>query len=49
MDPEFERVATAGDAAALKARLEAGSDVNAKDRYGQSALMLAALAGELEP
>lgn len=48
MDPEFERAATAGDAAALKARLEAGADVNAKDRYGQSALMLAAHRGHLE-
>jgi ankyrin repeat protein len=48
MDPEFERAATAGDAAALEAHLEAGADVNAKDRYGQSALMLAAHRGHLD-
>jgi ankyrin repeat protein len=48
MDSEFERAATAGDAAALELRLEAGADVNAKDRYGQSALMLAAHRGHLE-
>lgn len=48
MDPEFERAATEGDVAALEARVEAGADVNAKDRYGQSALMLAAHRGHLK-
>jgi ankyrin repeat protein len=49
MDPEFERAAVAGDAAALEARLKAGADANAKDRHGQSALMLAAHRGHLDP
>lgn len=48
MDPEFERAAIAGDAAALEARLKAGADANSKDRYGQTALMLAAHRGHLE-
>lgn len=48
MDPEFERAAIAGDAAALETRLKAGADVNARDRYGQSALMLAAHRGHLD-
>ncbi|MGH9861256.1 MAG: ankyrin repeat domain-containing protein, partial [Candidatus Acidiferrales bacterium] len=47
MRPEFERAATAGDVPALEAQLAAGADVNAKDRYGQTALMLAAHRGHL--
>jgi hypothetical protein len=38
-------VATAGDVDAARRMIEEGVDVNAKDRYGQTALMLAALRG----
>lgn len=37
-----------GDVPALEAQLGAGADVDAKDRYGQTALMLAAHHGWLE-
>lgn len=45
--PEFERAATSGDVLALETLLQAGADVDAKDRYGQTALMLAAHGGHL--
>ncbi|MDH4172453.1 MAG: ankyrin repeat domain-containing protein [Betaproteobacteria bacterium] len=45
--PEFESAAAAGDVFALETMLNAGADVDAKDRYGQSALMLAAHRGHL--
>ena len=48
MDAEFERAAVTGDVPALERRLTAGADVNAKDRYGQTALMLAAHRGHLD-
>lgn len=45
--PELERAATAGDVLVLETLLQAGADVDAKDRYGQTALMLAAHGGHL--
>lgn len=48
MDREWQESARRGDAAALVARIEAGADVDSLDRYGQSALMLAARGGHLE-
>jgi ankyrin repeat protein len=42
---EWEESARRGDAAALAAQLEAGSDVDSLDRHGQSALMIAARHG----
>lgn len=48
MEAGFERAAVAGDAAALEDGLRSGVDVNAKDRHGQTAIMLAAHRGHLE-
>lgn len=48
MRSEWERAAKHGEAAALAAQLAAGADVNALDRFGQSALMLAAHRGHLD-
>ena len=48
MTPTWEQAARVGDADSLSAQLCVGADVNALDRYGQSALMLACLAGSLE-
>jgi len=48
MNSDWERAAKAGDAAILTARIAAGEDVDALDRYGQTALMLAAARGRLE-
>lgn len=47
MRTEFENAATAGDVLALETLLNAGADVDAKDRHGQTALMLAARHGHL--
>jgi ankyrin repeat protein len=47
MRPEFERAATSGDVLALEVLLDAGADIDAKDRYGQTALMLTAHRGHL--
>jgi ankyrin repeat protein len=46
--PEWERAARTGDAHTLCAQITAGADVNALDRHGQSAVMLAALHGHLD-
>jgi ankyrin repeat protein len=46
--PELERAAISGDVPALEAQLAAGADVDAKDRFGQTALMLAAHHGRLD-
>ena len=48
MQAEFERAAIAGDVPALETLLGTGTDVDARDRYGQTALMLAAHHGRLE-
>lgn len=45
---EWERAAEQGDAPALRSQIVAGADVDALDRFGQSALMLAARGGHLE-
>jgi len=44
---EWERSARSGDADALSAQLAAGARVDALDRHGQTALMLAAAGGHL--
>jgi ankyrin repeat protein len=46
MTPDWERAVLAGDIAALERGLAAGIDVDARDRYGQTGLMLAALYGQ---
>jgi len=48
MTPDWERAAREGNARALSAQVAAGANLDALDRYGQSALMLAALGGHLE-
>jgi uncharacterized protein len=48
MKAEWERAAKAGDASRLAVFISAGADVDALDRFGQSALMLAARRGHLE-
>ena len=48
MTPEWEAAAKNGDVAALSSMLEAGTDPNARDSHGQTALMLAAHAGHGE-
>jgi ankyrin repeat protein len=46
--PEWELAAKLGDAALLAQRIAAGADVDARDRYGQTALMLTAANGQLD-
>jgi ankyrin repeat protein len=48
MTPEWQRAALEGDVTALSAQLAAGAEVDALDRHGQSALMLAARGGHLD-
>lgn len=45
MDEEWRKAAIDGDLTVIQAGLEAGADVDAKDKYGQTALMLAAPRG----
>jgi ankyrin repeat protein len=45
MDPFWEDAIRRGDAADVHNLVQRGADVNARDRYGQTALMLAAHAG----
>jgi ankyrin repeat protein len=45
MDAVWEDAVSRGDVEAVQAQLCAGADVNARDRYGQTALMLAAHHG----
>jgi uncharacterized protein len=45
MDAGWERAVTGGDAAEARRLLAAGADPNARDRHGQTALMLAAHRG----
>jgi len=47
VNPEWESAILRGDAASVAAQISAGADVDALDRHGQSALMLAAHRGEL--
>jgi ankyrin repeat protein len=45
---EWEQAARRGNADALHSQIEAGTTVDALDRFGQSAVMLAAVGGHLE-
>jgi ankyrin repeat protein len=45
MDPVWHDAVTRGDADMVRTTIDAGVDVNCHDRYGQTALMLAAHAG----
>jgi ankyrin repeat protein len=45
MDQQWEKAAIDGDLDTIESQIEAGSDVDAKDKYGQTALMLAAVRG----
>ncbi len=45
MDAAWERAVTGGDIEAVPQQLRAGVNVNARDRYGQTALMLDAHRG----
>lgn len=47
MSPVVERAAKDGDVEAIRAELSADADVDALDRFGQTALMLAARHGHL--
>jgi len=44
--PEWQWAVLAGDIEELERGLQAGLDVDARDRYGQTGLMLAAMHGE---
>jgi ankyrin repeat protein len=48
MDATWERAVTGGDVETVRRLLRSGADVNARDRYGQTALMLAAHHGHHE-
>ncbi|MDH3240362.1 MAG: ankyrin repeat domain-containing protein [Alphaproteobacteria bacterium] len=45
MDEHWRKAAIEGDLATIDAQIEAGADVDAKDKFGQTALMLAAPRG----
>lgn len=45
MDEQWRKAAVEGDLATIAAGLEAGADIDAKDKYGQTALMLASPRG----
>ncbi len=48
MDKDWRDAAISGDCARLDAVLADGSDVNARDKFGQTALMLAARHGRAD-
>ncbi len=48
MDAAWEHAVTRGDIEAARRLLRAGADINARDRHGQTALMLAAHHGHRE-
>ena len=48
MDAAWELAVKRGDGGAVRALLHRGADVDARDRHGQTALMLAAHAGHRE-
>ena len=48
MRPDWERAAKLGDWSALQEQIGTGADLDTLDRYGQTALMLAARGGHLE-
>ncbi len=45
---DWQDAAQQGDVALLQAAMDAGQDINARDPYGQTALMIAACRGHLE-
>ena len=45
MDDAWKRAVQAGDAEAVRRLLQSGTDLDARDRYGQTGLMLAAHRG----
>jgi uncharacterized protein len=47
MEPSWEDAVTRGDVDAVREHLARGADTNARDRYDQTALMLAAHGGHL--
>ena len=48
MKPAFRGAARYGDLERMRALLDTGSDMNARDRYHQTGLMLAAQGGHAE-
>ena len=48
MDASWEEAVTRGDAQTARTLLAQGTDVDSRDRFGQTALMLAAHAGQRE-
>ncbi len=46
MKPDWEQAVRQGDVECVKRLLTVGADINARDRYGQTALMIAARNGE---
>ncbi len=48
MEPDWEEAVADGDVQRVRALLDRGIDVDARDRYGQTALMRAAHAGQRE-
>jgi len=48
MNPAWENAVKRGDIHTVRDLISQGIDVNARDRYGQTALMLAAHAGHIE-
>jgi ankyrin repeat protein len=48
MTAEWERAVREGDISSLRRQLAGGADVNARDRRGQTGLMLAAERGHVE-
>ena len=48
MDPVWEHAVTSGDVAAVAHLLRSGAHLDAQDRYGQTALMLAAHHGHAD-
>jgi uncharacterized protein len=48
MEAAWERAVTRGDVEAAREMLRSGLDVDTRDRYGQTALMMAAHAGHRE-
>ena len=48
MTREWEQALREGDVAAVTRMLHAGADVDAKDKYGQTGVMLAAIHGHAE-
>ena len=48
MTAQWQRAVRRGDASELRTLLDAGADVDARDKYGQTALMIAAQRGHAD-